>query len=190
MATQFGEDYGLVHEAIVTGRKVGAGKEFWAGIAHNEALFAKVVALVAGALRVVFTLIAEIERDMTGWECLASTEAEPGEFEPELQEFLQKGECYTSGEEMIRRATEKEVFSGLRHAEAMLRNQEKIPVEWRKFVLVFPEVWQYPYSNRRVWYLFWDGERWYLSCHWLSNDFSSIYRLVRPRNKYQKSLDT
>ena len=42
----FGKDHGLIHEAIVTGRKVGAGRKFWKELAHNERLFAKVVRLV------------------------------------------------------------------------------------------------------------------------------------------------
>lgn len=42
----FGKDHGLIHEAIVTGRKVGAGHDFWSKIAHNEDLFRKVVTLV------------------------------------------------------------------------------------------------------------------------------------------------
>lgn len=36
---EFGKDHGLVHEALVTGRKVGAGREFWSLLAHNEYLF-------------------------------------------------------------------------------------------------------------------------------------------------------
>lgn len=44
---EFGKDHGLLHEVVVTGRKVGAGAEFWAKIAHDEALFGKVVAFVA-----------------------------------------------------------------------------------------------------------------------------------------------
>lgn len=45
---EFGKDHGLVHEAVVTGRKVGAGAAFWAKLAHDEALFGKVVEFVAG----------------------------------------------------------------------------------------------------------------------------------------------
>jgi hypothetical protein len=30
---EFGKDHGLIHEAVVTGRKVGAGREFWTKIA-------------------------------------------------------------------------------------------------------------------------------------------------------------
>lgn len=42
----FGKDHGLIHEVVVTGRKIGAGQEFWAKLAHDEDLFRKVVTLV------------------------------------------------------------------------------------------------------------------------------------------------
>lgn len=44
--SEFGRDEGVVHEMIVTGRKVGAGEEFYSRLAHDEKLFAKVVAFV------------------------------------------------------------------------------------------------------------------------------------------------
>lgn len=43
--TEFGRDHGLIHEAVVTGRKVGAGRSFWSGLAHDEAFFAEVLEL-------------------------------------------------------------------------------------------------------------------------------------------------
>src|SRR3989344_4004711 len=42
-ADEFGKEHGLVHEVIVTGRKVGARKEFWSALAHDESLFRAVV---------------------------------------------------------------------------------------------------------------------------------------------------
>lgn len=42
----FGKDLGVVHEAVVTGRKVGAGRDFWSALAHQENLFTEVVNLV------------------------------------------------------------------------------------------------------------------------------------------------
>lgn len=42
----FGKDHGLIHEVVVTGRKVGAGHGFWSKLAHDESLFKKVVTLV------------------------------------------------------------------------------------------------------------------------------------------------
>lgn len=40
---EFGKDHGLISEAIVTGRKVGAGRKFWAGLAHDKPFFQEVV---------------------------------------------------------------------------------------------------------------------------------------------------
>ncbi|MBI3627750.1 MAG: hypothetical protein HY220_03355 [Candidatus Sungbacteria bacterium] len=45
-AIEFGKDHGLIHEAVITGRKVGAGEEFWAILAHDEERFREIVALV------------------------------------------------------------------------------------------------------------------------------------------------
>lgn len=42
----FGKDLGLIHEAIITGRKVGAGKDFWVKLAHDENLFSRTVEFV------------------------------------------------------------------------------------------------------------------------------------------------
>lgn len=41
--SEFGKDLGLVHEAVITGRKAGAGTTFWSRLAHNETLFQRIV---------------------------------------------------------------------------------------------------------------------------------------------------
>ena len=43
---EFGKDFGLIHEMVVTGRKVGAGPEFYAALAHDEQLFRETVEFV------------------------------------------------------------------------------------------------------------------------------------------------
>jgi len=43
---EFGRDLCLVKEAVITGRKVGAGNTFWSVLAHNQKLFAEVVKYV------------------------------------------------------------------------------------------------------------------------------------------------
>jgi len=185
--SEFGKDHALIHEMVVTGREVGAGKEFYAALAHSKELFAKVVAFVAEALRLIFTLAPAIERDMTGWKLVEPEikSAEDGEFELVLQEFLQDGESYLGGEEMVQRGRKLGANSGLKHIEAIIRNQDKIPVEMRQFCLVSIEVWLDPLVYRYVWYAYWHGGRWVLRCRWLSDSFLSSYRLVVPR-KYQK----
>ncbi len=176
MANEFGRDHALMHEVIITGRKVGADERFWARMAHNEGLFKETVVFV---MKGVFYVVAQ--HDLTGWICVEPVDAKDGDFEPVLQEFLHEGETYCKGEEMVKRAKEQGALTGLRNAEAMIRNQERIPVEWRKYYLVFSEVWQSPDGNRNVWYLYWNGKRWYLNYNWLSNNFNSNYRLVASR---------
>jgi len=52
---EFGRDHGLVHEAVVTGRKVGAGQEFWGQLAHNEELFRRLVEMVLISVPITLT---------------------------------------------------------------------------------------------------------------------------------------
>lgn len=177
---------GQAHEAEVTLSKAGATVEnFWNPISRSDELARKVVALVAEALKMVFKLASVIDRDMTGWKCVEPVNAEEGEFEFSLQDFLQGNETYPNGEEMVKRGRKQGANSGLKHIEAIIREQDKIPVEMRKFVLVSTEIWLSPGGDRGVWYACWDGGRWVLHCGWLFNGFRSGCRLVVPR-KYQK----
>lgn len=47
-SASFGKDIGLVHEAIVTGRKAGWGQEEWAKLAHDEALMRSLLPVIHG----------------------------------------------------------------------------------------------------------------------------------------------
>lgn len=125
----------------------------------------------------MFQVLGAIECDMTGWRCLTKE----GEFEPDLYEFLPEGKNSVSGEKMIEIAKEKGISSGLKHLEGMLRNQERIPVEWRKFVLVSTEVWQSPEGFRSVWCLCWVGDEWILGYRWTGDKFGTLCRIVSSR---------
>ena len=46
--SDLGREVGLLHEVLVTGRKVGADREFYTKLAHDKALFDRVVSLVRG----------------------------------------------------------------------------------------------------------------------------------------------
>lgn len=43
---EFGADHGLIHEAVITGRKVGAGEEFWKALAHDQEAFRRALKAV------------------------------------------------------------------------------------------------------------------------------------------------
>src|SRR4051812_40226735 len=47
----FGKDMGLVHQTVITGRKVGAGPSFWGWLAVKPSLLAACVKLVAEDLK-------------------------------------------------------------------------------------------------------------------------------------------
>lgn len=45
---EFGSDHGLIHQAVITGRRAGADEDFWKALADDEALFRRVVRVVQG----------------------------------------------------------------------------------------------------------------------------------------------
>ena len=176
---------GQAHESEVTLRKAGATVEnFWDPIAKNEGLARKVVELVAAAVKLVFRLVAGFDHDMrkNGWTLVSDSDAQDGEFTPELAEFLKNDDNYIGGEEMLKRATELGDCAGQRHAEAILRDSSKFPEESRKYVLVFTDtVWRGSDGCRRVACLCWRGGRWCLDFFWLGHGFYRDCRLVRLR---------
>lgn len=181
-----GVSLSLVQGLLKEVQKLGGGDEDVRKLVtpEGETLLAKIAQLIVDAGR-RFSLASNIERDMTGWKCVEPAPAEEGEFELVLQEFLCKGEISLGGEEMVKRGKEQGASTGLRHLEAILREQDKIPAELRQFCLVSTEVWLTPEGERSVFNLYWDGRYWVLHCRWLEHDFDSRYRLVGSR-KYQK----
>lgn len=56
----FGRDLGLIHEVVVTGRKVGLGRDEWAKLAHDRCLARKVVELILAEPTVEFKKLLEL----------------------------------------------------------------------------------------------------------------------------------
>jgi hypothetical protein len=88
-----------------------------------------------------------------------------------LDSLLREGESslagYTIRERDKEDAEEKGVCAGQLQAEWMLEHQDKIPVEWRSFYLVFTgTVWCSPGGNPYVSYMFWGSGEWHL--RWVS----------------------
>jgi len=179
-AEVFGKDLGLVHEAVVTGRAVGADRAFWKRLAHNRALFQKVVAVVNEK--------PQFARDMTneGWELVEDVGFEPpvtSVADLQLVSFLEQGEEYVNGTVMRQRATQRNANLGQQHAEWLLEHQKDIPETWRNHYLVFPgTVWCTREGALLVPCFLWAGAQWCLGFHWLEFDWLSDDRVVSPRN--------
>lgn len=123
------------------------------------------------------------DKTKDGWELVEDT---PLEGEPTLilDTFLREGESSVVGHTMLERAKEGAEERGARagqlHAERMLEHQEKIPVEWRKFYLVFTgTVWRDSDGDLFVPCLYWDVGKWHLRWFCLGPDWGGFARLVR-----------
>ena len=84
---EFGKDFGLIHEVVVTGRKAGATKEFWAKLAHDENLFCLVIKQVLseeGWLENILARERQCHRDFF------DREFDLSEFKKTLQKYGQK----------------------------------------------------------------------------------------------------
>ena len=134
-------------------------------------------------MRISITANSTFQRDMRkeGWKLKSDVDVQIGEFNLELVEFFKDEENYIKGTEMEKRAKKLNANLSQRHAEVLLANQDKIPVEFReKYFLVFTgTVWVDGLGHRRVPYLHWHGGQWYLYFRWLDYGFSRRGRLVR-----------
>ena len=186
----FGNDLGLVHEAVVTGRKVGAGKCFWTALAHSEELFEKVVALVVATLKITFLVRSTFDDDERKYRypnTPANLEKDSpflgGVFTPVLANPFNPVETSVMGSEWEKRAKQYKDHSGQRELEAMLREQDKIPIEWQGYRLVgSATVWN-DGNSRHYNGLMFDGGRWcfrrFLICEYITQSFESNCRMVR-----------
>lgn len=126
-------------------------------------------------------------RDMRkeGWKLLENVGRRINSISDlELVSFLKSGEDYINGEEMLRRARELDANYSQEDAEWLLEHQNEIPVEMRKYYIVFTgTVWQGSYGYLRVPCLYWfENDRcWCLNFPWLGDGWYSFDRLPRLR---------
>lgn len=91
------------------------------------------------------------------------------------------GKFHIIGTEMIERAKVLGNMADQSHVELFLANQKDIPIEWRKFILVFAGAIKYgPRGYLGVTYLWWCdvSQQWIRFGCWLGWGFSDCCRLV------------
>jgi hypothetical protein len=178
---EFGKEVTLLGEVVVTGRKVGADKAFWSKLAHDQELFAKIVAFS----RQTFSLIEDLAWDNRingrSWKLLRDLVDDKGEFKPELLNILEAGERYIDEADAAARIYEEgNCLAGQRHAEAMLRDPAKIPEEFKSYELLFPgTVWQDSRGVKYVACLRCYKDIWAMDFHALKNGHNENQRIVR-----------
>jgi len=120
------------------------------------------------------------DKTKNGWKLESDCGPVVGEPTLTFEEFLREGELSVPGEVILARAKEMPgAPAGQSHAERMLDQQDRIPVELRGKTLIFETVWVCPSGDRHVVVLSWRGRRWCLYFYWPGRDFGSSCRVVR-----------
>ncbi len=188
--SEFGKDSGLVHEAVVTGRKVGASQTFWSRLAHNEDLFRRVVKEVMQMVVATqpfdpvsfigekWSLIPE-ERD------LRSARLTEVDFATALWEIcLNEGESSITGEEKLTRLKTSgkirlgsTVFLGL-WTDYQARKEDSVLERLFKeqkitYLDFFGDVLLNPHGNRYVLYFFRNDGVWHWISYYLGYDWNA-----------------
>ena len=138
---------------------------------------------IEGKFDGVSTPVFVNDKTKNGWTLLENTPRRITSVSGlEFISFLKQKENSINGEEMIRRArVELDANYGQEDAEWLLKHQDKIPAEFRKYNIVFTgTIWQLGVGRCLVSYLGWGGEGWSLHFYWLGSAWYSRDRLVRP----------
>lgn len=116
-----------------------------------------------------FRLADKTERDMTGWESVKPVPVEEGEFEVMESQKILRWKAQIPTKEAVAQGKKNGANVSLRHLEALLREQHKIPVEMQKSYIVSTEVWAHQNGDGdHIWYICWNGQCWELFGHYLA----------------------
>lgn len=187
-SSEFGKEHGLIHEAVVTGRKVGAGKEFWATLAHSEEVFRKVVDLVSA--KPTFTVLVDYSRTLAAMIAAGrydyvnpdiTTEHFPiqGEGRRELRVALFHFNRVMSSEQVIAELDSQ----GFRPAklEELLALGETRPELQKEFPIVgLGSGWPRPRDDggRSAPFLYWGGLERSLGLRWFRDSWRALCRFA------------
>ncbi len=188
-ASDFGKELGLVHEAVVTGRKVGADRDFWSILAHDEQKFREVVELVRG--RPSYEVI--VNRDLSRAESIEAGKYDWVNSDITQEHFPVKG----SGKQNVnivlfhfnRTITSDEVIAEMEKAGYRPADIDELlglgvvnPDLQKEFPIVgLGSVWRGPGGSRRVPYLGWGGVERDLDLHWFGNGWGARCRFAAVR---------
>lgn len=116
-----------------------------------------------------------------GWKLKGDTSFPlGGELRLELVEVLQGNESYVAGNELKKHALSVKASQGQQCAETLLLHSDKIPEDWRPFILLFPgTVWESPGGDEFIPCLAWREEKWVLQWADLLTDRYAPHRFVR-----------
>jgi len=186
VSLEFGKDLGIVHEAVVTGRKVGADRKFWSILAHDEEKFKQVVKLINNMS--IFEIMVDYSRSLA--EMIKAGNYDWVNDDITADRFSVKGEGRqeliitlfhfnkTMSSDKVKSEMEKQGFRPAK-VEELLALGEKYPDLQKEFpITALGSVWQNPHGNHSVPSLYWPGVKRALALGWLEGGWSAGWRFA------------
>jgi hypothetical protein len=184
-ASNFGKDFGVVHEAVITGRKVGADEKFWAKLAHNEDLFSRFVKVAEGyAEENIKPIKYIIDCDVPpfipdGWGVEKHEKGGEFEWNPEKVKFYiskkqQNRGCIEGNK--LRKELENKSTLNANVLDWLLKHTDLIPENWKKdkngntrYIFFWGTIYRRPDGYLFVRHLYWYDGQWNWSYNWLGH---------------------
>ena len=179
--SEFGKDMGLMHEVVITGRKVGFTAENWGKLAHDEKIMAGVLEVLNGRAEIKqVSYLVDLDAPPMipdGWKVESHVKGGQFKFDPAkidgtyLSEEQKNGGCL-EGNKLRKKLQGKNPYNA-NLLDFYLAHPELIPDSWKGKAIFF---WGTIYRNADgllyVRCLYWCGSRWNWNYYYLVDGWS------------------
>lgn len=172
--SNFGRDHGLIHEAVVTGRKAGWTADEWSKLAHSKETMRDIRGVLLGHAEIVTSDVIDCNADPfvpDGWS--VEEHQKGGTFKwnaANVALYLsedQKNSKWIKGNKLRKALVGKPVLNA-NVLDYLLTHPHLIPEEWKSKAVFF---WGTIYRSRgghpHVRYLLWYIDRWDCHAEWI-----------------------
>lgn len=185
----FGKEIGLLHEVLLTAEKVGAGRNFWKILAHDEKMFKRVVELVNA--RPTFDIIVDYDQAFQKMIEVGNYDyvnnyikaehfpVEGSSKQKKIITLLRLDKTMTSDE--VKAEMEKQGFCPAKIEDLLVLGEIQPELQKQFPIVALGSVWQDPDDDRYAPCLGWGGVGRSLGLYLLGGDWSANCRFVALR---------
>ena len=179
--SDFGRDHGLIHEAVITGRKAGWTADEWSLLAHSEERMREVRQYLRGHASIT-AIEHVIDSDANpfvpdGWSIEVHQKGGAFKWDKESQKDAlhldegQKNGKWIEGNKLRKELANQPVLN-TNVLDYLFDHPHLIPEEWkRKVVFFWGTIYRYRDGDLYVRCLHWHGGRWHWFFYWLGSDW-------------------
>lgn len=187
-ASDFGRDHGLIHEAVITGRKAGWSADEWAKLAHSEDTMRQFRQVLLGyaSIQVVDHLIDCDASPFVPDGLIVEEHQKGGAFKwdaSQVQLYLDSGQKngkWIEGNKLRKALAQKPVLNA-NVLDYLLKNPHLIPEEWKgKYIFFWGTIYRGSDGSLIVRYVCWRDDGWGWSSRWLDRDWDGRHPAAVP----------